>query len=87
MNAAYKIIQYHRNQYQQYYREFYDTFGVPLKHYWDNLSGFDVVKFDDYLQPPEGVSSYDHCAARFGKDSADFILNRLLCMPRVEEIL
>lgn len=37
---------------RQHGRRFSETFGVPLASYFDNLLGFDIVKFDDEIVQP-----------------------------------
>lgn len=45
-------------------RQFETYFGEPLSDYWDKLSGFDVVMFDERLiRPPGGTSTAQACAA------------------------
>jgi len=34
--------------------------GLNLFHYWDTLTGFDVLKFDAQIQTPDGVSTREH---------------------------
>lgn len=71
-----------RQQYIDSAPEFSRLFNTTLKNFWCNYSGFDVAKFDEFLQPPDGVSSRDHTIARFGQEAADFIQTRLLVAPK-----
>ncbi len=58
--------------------EFQRIFGIRLKPYWDgNILGFDVIKFDEWLEVPEDISTMEHIKVKFGQDGCD-IINKLL---------
>ena len=42
------------------------TFGVPLDKFWDDVTGFDVVCFDDWLKVPDGKSTEGVVRERYG---------------------
>ena len=52
---------------------FQSTFGVPLSRFWNNLCGFDVVAFNDYLQCPENVSLADHITQKYGNEACNLV--------------
>jgi hypothetical protein len=70
-----------------YYRKFGATFGWPLASFFNNLTGFDIVKFDDVVvKPPDGTSTKDAVFARWGQEGVDIILGLLGPEPKEETI-
>ena len=56
--------------------DFQRIFGVRLRPFWDNFTGFDVIKFDEELiQPPDGQSTLDKVSEDYGKEAADLCLD------------
>ena len=53
--------------------KFLATFGVNLSRFFDIVTGFDVVTFDEWLEVPDGVSTNDHLVAKWGQDATDLI--------------
>jgi len=49
------------------------TFDVPLLQFWDTITGFDIVKFDDWAQPPDGTSLKDHLTAKHGEAASKLV--------------
>ena len=43
-------------------------------HFRDNLTGFDVVRFDAWLKLPEGVSTRDYVREHYGEEAVSLIL-------------
>ena len=62
---------------EKYYRQFKNTFGIPLADFFDNLFGFDVVGFDDWLGTPDGISMRDHIISEYGQEAVDIVLELL----------
>lgn len=56
---------------------FFRVFRVPLRRFWNNLTGFDIVAFDGWLQTPDGVNIPTHADARFG-DGAGALIQQVL---------
>lgn len=46
--------------------------GLNLMHYWDKLTGFDVMKFDEEIAPADGQSLEEKLVADYGQDAAEF---------------
>ncbi|MDP8218433.1 MAG: hypothetical protein P9M03_06885 [Candidatus Theseobacter exili] len=56
--------------------EFLRIFKVPLnKKFFENLTGFDVIAFDEFIQPKIDESSYEAINRRFGQEGEDLIKN------------
>ncbi len=55
-------------------QKFFETFGVPLRQYFDMTFGFDVVKFDEVVKPPDGTSTADAIRSRWGEDAVHLVL-------------
>ena len=54
--------------------EFQKIFKTRLKPFWDsNIFGFDIIKFDQWLETPDDISMNDHILARFGQAGVDMI--------------
>lgn len=63
-------------------RELYDAefrriFGFPISRFWNNLTAFDIVGFDDYLKPPDGTSLNEYVTEKYGARACE-IINALL---------
>ena len=52
--------------------QFRQHFGLELKDFWD-LTGFDIIKFDDFMHPPDGVSLREHLATNYSEDAAKLV--------------
>lgn len=53
----------------QFTRIFHRTLG----HFMHPFFGFDVFKFDDYINPPDGISLRDAVLARYGEGAMALI--------------
>lgn len=54
--------------------EFQRVFKTRLKPFWpDNIFGFDIVKFDEWLGTPDNMSMTDYIKERFGQEGNDLI--------------
>ena len=59
-------------------QNFYWTFGVSLKTYFDPIFGFDIAKFDRYLIKSEPNKSIKQTVrAKYGKNGVEIINNLL----------
>jgi len=57
---------------------FRNIFKVKLSEFWiNNLLGFDIVKFDEYLDTPDGVSMSEHIEQVYG-EAAHAIVSDLI---------
>jgi len=52
---------------------FQTTFGVPLSQFWDTFTGFDVVKFDEWLGTPDGTSTRDYITSKYGEEATKLV--------------
>ena len=68
-------------------QEFLQIFHVSISSYWDIMTGFDVVKFDDYIKPIEGVESTADAIKRQYGDRALELVSLLIGYeePKEEE--
>ena len=53
--------------------QFRQTFGEPLHRFWHPLFGFDIVAFDAWIGPPDGISLHDHLLSTKGQSTVTFI--------------
>jgi hypothetical protein len=54
-------------------KQFRKFFGRPVQDFMCPVTGFDVIKFDEWAGTPDGVSCRDHIEKKFGKGSASII--------------
>jgi len=43
------------------------TVWLPLSQFWNPFTGFDIVRFDDLIKPPQNQSLRTCIAAKYGK--------------------
>ena len=60
-----------------YHGLFGETFGKSLDNFMDPLLGFDIVKFDKYIAPPDGQSLSDFIAGKYGETARVLVQNLL----------
>ena len=54
--------------------KFQETFGVSLSAYFDNIFGFDIVRFDDeVIKAQDGESIGDAVVRQYSREAADLI--------------
>jgi len=54
--------------------DFLRIFKVPLnKKFFNNLTGFDVIAFDEFIQPEENESTYEAITRKYGQEGEDLI--------------
>lgn len=59
---------------QEQYQQFKKLFGVNLRTYWDNFTGFDLIKFDDeVVKPKDGTSTRQAVRKKYGKEGVELI--------------
>ena len=72
-----------RKLFKTYSDEFGQTFKMKLKTYLDVCSpvglivGFDIIKFDEDVHTPEGVSCRNHIIATYGERAGEIVDNLL----------
>ena len=66
------FILFNRELFHKHQAEFKTIFHINLKDYFDFVTGFDVVKFDnDFIKPPDGISTNDAVINKYGQRAAD----------------
>jgi hypothetical protein len=74
MGTLPELVRKNLDLYGQTYRKFAEVFGVALRPYWDNITGFDIVKFDDdFIKSPENKSMGDTVLETYGQEAFDLI--------------
>lgn len=69
------------NTLRQYNEEFRNIFKVPLKKFWiNNLVGFDIVAFDEFLETPQNYSMRQIIEEKYG-ERAVYVILRLIGVP------
>ncbi|GEM_PF-2426731 len=53
--------------------EFRRTFGVMLQKFMSPITGFDIVRFDEFLRTPEGISTRDYINRKYGSKAVGLI--------------
>lgn len=60
--------------YEACYAPFHATFGCNLRKFFDSLTGFDLVKFDDLVvKPADNQSCRDAIVAKWGEAAAKLV--------------
>ena len=57
----------------KYAEAFQETFGVPLRNFIDNLTGFNILAFDAKMKPPEGQSLADYLTEKYGESATKLV--------------
>jgi len=71
--------------YRRHAREFERIFGCKLKPYFDNLTGFDLVKFDhEVLKPRESESGHAAAHRQWG-DEGLALIKKLIKMEETDD--
>ncbi len=71
--------------YRKHAREFEEVFSRKLKPYFDNITGFDVVKFDhEVLKPLEGECGRDATQRQWG-DEGLVLIKKLIKMEDTDD--
>ena len=72
--TLYSFMLSNRKKYIASAESFYRIFNVSLENFWSNITGFDVVKFDEELiKPPDGKSTADVVKETYGADALAFV--------------
>ena len=61
-----------------YSEKFEQTFKVSFRRFFNYVTGFDVIAFDDYLETPDGVSTKEVIEVRYGSEAAQLVENIIL---------
>ena len=73
-----RIILNHHKIIHENRQEFYNTFGVSLKDFFDPILGFDIVKFDEeIIKPSANESTKDKILRDYGQNGVEVIENLL----------
>ena len=69
-------------RYRKHAKAFERMFGCKLKPFFDSITGFDVIKFDEeFVKPVAGEACSEAVERRWGKEAMG-ILRLLLGMPQ-----
>ena len=52
---------------------FQGFFKVPLASYMNDVTGFDIIKFDEMIKPPKGISTHDFVMRKYGLQALHMI--------------
>ena len=55
-------------------KEFKRIFGLNLYEYWDVYTGFDFIRFTDWLECDDNESARDRVTKKFGDAAAQLVL-------------
>ena len=72
------MIKSNDRTYRENAKEFKRIFRINLKPLWDNITGFDIVRFDEELiKSPDGQSIEDVIQAEYGNEGVNIIKSLL----------
>ncbi len=55
--------------------QFQAIFNCPLPPYLDPFTGFDVVRFDQDIGTPDGISTSDYIISKYGAKAEKLIMD------------
>lgn len=59
--------------------KFRQTFGKPLKDFWQgNILGLDVITFDVFIAPESGESTMDAIIRKYGQEGWSIVADLLI---------
>ena len=61
----------------RYNDKFFRIFGIRLSKFWNNLTGFDVIEFDDWLKPNEDESTAEALLRLYGEEGRNIVQDLL----------
>ena len=70
---------------RKYHKEFEQTFNVRLAPFFDNLTGFDSIKFDQEVVKSEWGCMRDAVRTKWGDAGVELILNLIGGEPNGED--
>ena len=62
-----------KDLYIKHERKFKRIFGISMRGFMDFMTGFDIVKFDDWLKTRDGMSTADCLKERYGDEAHDLV--------------
>ena len=71
-----KIVIKNKRKHDQYHKSFFRIFGIRLSRFFNLITGFDIVKFDDeVLHSQDGESSKDVVQREYGNEGVKIIMS------------
>jgi hypothetical protein len=67
--------------------EFQRIFGKSLGGFWHPIFGFEIIRFDDWVRPPNGVSLEGQVRLKWGQPAVDLIWKLIGKTQTLEEEL
>ena len=61
------------NKRKKYHYQFKEIFNIELSNFFDNITGFDIIKFDEWLDTPDGKSCSDFITEKYGINATKMI--------------
>ena len=71
--SLFNRMQSRKDCYMKNEHKFRRIFGVGMWQFMDFLMGFNIVKFDDWLKTPDGVSTADYLTKKYGREACDLV--------------
>uniref|UniRef100_A0A6M3KK05 Uncharacterized protein n=2 Tax=viral metagenome TaxID=1070528 RepID=A0A6M3KK05_9ZZZZ len=70
----YQFMKENNQKRLKYSTAFQLTFHRGLGDFWDIITGFDVIKFDEeVIKPPDGTSTRDQILKDYGEDTVKLV--------------
>ena len=74
-NTIVDLAYYYRSRYLNNADVFRRIFGKQLIGFWDNLTGLDVIAFDNFIKPEENESTYTAIERKYGQEAVNLVKN------------
>lgn len=78
-----ELILKNNKLFHNYEHQFQITFNTPLNKYWNFVTGFDVIKFDEDLKCPDGISLKDFITEKYNEEASGLI-GKLLNIKKIK---
>lgn len=77
MRGAVEQFEHNKSQLHTHADGFRRVFGISLSRFMHPLFGFDVVRFDEWIGTPDGVSLSGYLTSKYG-DAARTLVEELI---------
>jgi len=69
----YELVEKNKQILSNFSHKFFQTFNRPLSNYVDQITGFDIVKFNDDLRIPDDQSVANFLTENYGEDICEMV--------------
>ncbi len=71
--TVYEYFTMNRERMETHSKQFHKIFHLQLREYMGIITGFNIVRFDQHIWVPEGISTKDWVRQHFGEEAVTLI--------------